>query len=73
MDGKRNGFMDKILDTDGNGRHGYFDHVLDGQYADESDNEKIFYDEECGDIDLEYAMTIGLTMILTGSMTMISK
>lgn len=68
MDGKRNGFMDKIFDTDGNGRHGYFDHVLDGQYADESDNEKIFYDEECGD-----AMTIGLTKILTGSMTMISK
>lgn len=54
MDGKRNGFMDKILDTDGNGRHGYFDNVLDGQYADESDNEKIFYDEECGDIDSEY-------------------
>lgn len=28
--------------------------MLDGQYADESDNEKIFYDEECGDIDSEY-------------------
>ena len=28
--------------------------MLDGQYADESDNEKIFYDEESGDIDSEY-------------------
>ena len=54
MDGKSTGFMDKILDTDGNGWHDYFDHVFDGQFADESDNEKIFYDEECGDIDSEY-------------------
>ena len=45
MDDKKHGFLGQVFDTDGNGKHDYFDHVLDEQFADELDEDKSFDDD----------------------------